>query len=194
MELKVVYQVDGGLGGAEVVVVPFLLHSAAGGAGVSLVVQVDIAQAEGEFHAPAASQQEVVAVGEAAAYAPALVAAVLQRREEAEGQFDARGVELPAQQVAADEVSVERLAEPITVFGLHNPMLQLLGVRIFPRLEAGHEAQGGFGVESNIHTHVGSAGAPIEQIGLQHGFLGQGREGGSQQAEDKDEYGAQNEA
>lgn len=164
-------QVDGRFGGTEVVAVGVFESRSAGGAAVLLVVYIEIAHSDGQFQAPPAVQQPVVAVADAASGSPSLVAVVFQRGEEAEGEVDAAGVELSAQGVDAPEVAVEGLAGPVAELGLDEPVLQFAGVGVLPGLQAAFEDEGVLASGGQFESGVGRAGGSIEQVGLQYRIL-----------------------
>ena len=61
---------------------------------------------------------------------------VLKLLEHSERQFDATSVELSSHSVCSEEPSVERLAEPVAVFGLYHPVAYALIVIEFPGVDA----------------------------------------------------------
>ena len=161
MVLEVVYQVDGCLRGSQVVAVSLLQRVSAVQAAVFLVVYVEVAHGQAELHAPTPVEQQVVAVGQAGAHGPTLVAVVVQRRQDAQGQVYPSCIELSAQGLYANHVSHEYFARPEAELGLYEPVLQLFGVRILPRLYAGVEREGGLASGGHFQAQVGCACPPV---------------------------------
>ena len=80
--LEEVYDVEGGLRGAHVVVRPVVVDLAAAvGAGIGVEAGVDPAEADLRLEVPVARQRPGVAVGYAGAHAPALVAVAVELAE-----------------------------------------------------------------------------------------------------------------
>ena len=87
---------------------------------------------------------------------------VLKLLEHSERQFDATSVELSSHSVCSEEPSVERLAEPVAVFGLYHPVAYALIVIEFPGVDAIEGLNGVLSAGLKFETDVRGCGSPEE--------------------------------
>ena len=154
--LEYVYEGDGGLGDAEVVLVLVRLALDAVYARAFLVPQVGVADAYGRLDVPVGRQNPVVAVGQAA---PGQVAVVALGVEAA--------VELGGVGVQPYEVSFELLAQPVACLGLGQPEAHLLIVFECPGIVGRREVEGPAVVQRQLHAQVGRRAQPVKRVGLE---------------------------
>ena len=120
-----VYQGDTRLGRSEIVLILSALELSAGGALVLVVIGVDVAQPDGRFEVPAFAQNPRVAIREADACRPSLVAVVLGGLALERDTHAADVVEGVAA-VQSKEMAIKFFTEPVAELRHDHPVLYLL--------------------------------------------------------------------
>ncbi len=130
--LENVFDADSGFGGGEKAFVAFIGFSSAAGTFVDVVVCVDVAEAEFGFNVPVVTEYPAVAVGQACACSPSLIAVIAQGSEvescEIAGKAHMSEVELSGQGMHGEEVSGRGIAKPESCFGLYHPVFPTAAV------------------------------------------------------------------
>ena len=150
-----VYQRDARIGRPEIVFMTACLESTACGTIILVKLRVDIAYADIGLNIPALAQKPGVAVGDACACSPALIAMILSRLA-AKRNPDSADIVIDIACVNAEEMSVEAFTKPITVLRHHHPMLQLLVAILVesPRIVATRDVKGGVLTKTEFHAKV----------------------------------------
>lgn len=125
-----VYEVDCSLSHAEIIVGLVLLDLlSASGATEAVETGVGPTYSDLPLYVPVLGYCPCISVGDTETSEPSLVAGILKFLEvcsqERERDVDTADVILSAEQVRTDEVSGESVAEPVSDFRLHDPMLPL---------------------------------------------------------------------
>lgn len=186
--LEEVNDVEGGLGGAYIVVRAVGVDLAAAlGAGIGVEAGVDPAEPDLRLDVPVAVYGPGVAVGDAGPGSPALVAVVQElaevAAEELEVQAKMSEIVLSADGVDSEKVSGEALTEPVAGLGLDEPVLPLVSVDR-PGVELGAHVEAPFGGEPHLDAEVGAEQGVVDQVGLHGDVLcpGEGRDEGQEKS------------
>lgn len=177
--LEEIYDVEGGLGGAYIVVRAVGVDLAAAlGAGIGVEAGVDPAEPDLRLDVPVAVYGPGVAVGDAGPGSPALVAVVQElaevAAEELEVQAEMSEIVLSADGVDSEKVSGEALTEPVAGLGLDEPVLPLVSAD-GPGVDLGAHVEAPFGGETHLDAEVGAEQGVVDQVGLDSNVLGPGK-------------------
>ncbi len=113
----------------------------------------------------------LVAVAQSGSVHPALVAVVPESLYDAEGEIGVGHVELAAEKVRGDEVTVESLAEPESGLGLNHPLFLLAVVGEVPCVIVPGEVDRSFGRDRSLHTQIDGGCRIGKEIGLHRQLL-----------------------
>lgn len=127
IRLEYVHEVDCRFGGADIVVVSASGLPSASGAFEPVVAGVYPSESQFSFEVPVLSEQPAISVCHTQASGPSLIAVGLEvgevRSEKVETGVEMAYVVLSGQRVQSKEMSSQRLAEPVSDFRLHKPVL-----------------------------------------------------------------------
>lgn len=131
---------------------------------------VDPADADLRLEVPVLAQDPIVAVADAGANLPALVAVVGELAEvgaqEVGEVLDAADIVLSADEVGAEVVAVPAVAEPVSDFGHGLPVLPALALAEGPGVEVAHQLEAPLGGEADFGTGVDVEQCVADQVGL----------------------------
>ena len=141
---------------------------------ITLVLDIYHADTNGCLEVPVTGEDPLVAAGDAATDEPSLMTVVLQFVPPAEGRLDAIGVKLSAEGMGTDEPTVEAVAEPVTVLGVDDPVLDellVISMSELPGVQAVEYLERVFLTCSDFHSDIRRRGSIIQEIGLQGHLL-----------------------
>lgn len=131
-------------------------------ADIFLISHAGIARADKCLQAPMASKNPVVAVGQATTVKLATVIVITHGRYER----DISHIEVAVMAVQAEEMTLERLAGPVTDFGLGEVMFQGHPVVEHPCVVSAPGVQAHMVREPELEAHIGRSGGPIKKVAL----------------------------
>ncbi len=141
----------------------------------AVVAGVGVADAYLSLKVPVAAEDEVVAVADAEAAEPALVAAVLEfrgiRAEQVDAAVEAPDVVLPGVDVYAEEMAGETVAEPVARLRLHCPVLPASAVGERPAVELALRLKGPLGRQAHLRSEVDIQKCVGQQVRLESDLL-----------------------
>ena len=99
-----------------------------------------------------------ITISDACADEPALITGILQlagiRAEEVDFSVKTADIILSAMNVSANKVPRKAVAEPVSGFGLNNPVFPVPIVREHPRVELSRNVQSPLGCESDLYSQI----------------------------------------
>lgn len=112
--------------------------------GKAVVFAIDIPHTDCHLHPPMFRQQPLITVGDTGTDTPTLITGRLEIRINAEGELYLRHIVFAPEHMETEKMPVKFFAKPVTVFGLHKPMLPLLALVKLKRVERTGNVQRGF--------------------------------------------------
>ena len=96
--------------------------------GKAVVFAIDIPHTDCHLHPPMFRQQPLITVGDTGTDTPTLITSRLEIGINAEGELYLRHIVFAPEHMETEKMPVKFFAKPVTVFGLHKPMLPLLAL------------------------------------------------------------------
>ena len=104
---------------------------------VFVIFDVGISHSDGSFHAPTFFQYPLITVGDAGTVDFTVIPVVSQTEH-----IQVADVCIGIVSVQAEEAAIEPFAEPVTQFGLYEPVFQLLVIRKLPGVVVSRNVEG----------------------------------------------------
>ena len=132
--------------------------------GKAVVFAIDIPHTDCHLHPPMFRQQPLITVGDTGTDTPTLITGRLEIGINAEGELYLRHIVFAPEQMETEKMPVKFFAKPVTVFGLHKPMLPLLALVKLKRVERTGNVQRGFPAKAPFQSQIWTGRCPTQQI------------------------------